>query len=133
MKKPSSLVLVARPSASVSENRSKSLKSISDLSKHLIVVDVMDLVVVEVEDAAVEMAHVAEAMDLSAAVVVTEPEVVDVVVAMAPIEVLPEADHEVEDPALPSTPTIPMLSQAWAHRIFQGQPFLSLRRGGELI
>jgi hypothetical protein len=64
--------------------------------------------------------------------VVTDPEV-DVVVVTAPIEVLHEADHEVVDPALPSTRTTPMLSQALVHRTLQGQPYVSLRLVGDPI
>jgi hypothetical protein len=127
------LALVARLNESASASRSKWLKSTSDLSKRLSVVDVMDLVVVEAVDAVVEMARVAEAMDLSAVAVVTDPEVVDVVVVMVPIEVLHVADHEVVDPALPSTRTTPMLSQALAHRTLQGQPYASFRIVGDSI
>jgi hypothetical protein len=121
------LALVARLNVSASVSRSKWLKSTSDSSKLLNVVDVMDLVAVEAADVAVEMPHVAEAMDLSAAAAVTEPEVVDVVVVMEPIEVVHEAVHEVGDLVLLSTRTTPMLSQALVHRTLQGQPYVSLR------
>ena len=114
------LALVARLSASESASRSKWLKLTSDSSKRPSAADVMDPVVVEAVDVVVEMGHVVEAMDLSAAAVVTDPEVVDAVVVMAPIEVLHEADHEVVDLALPSTRTTPMIFQALVHRTLQG-------------
>jgi hypothetical protein len=136
MRKLSLLVLAAKLSASVNVNRSKLLKSISDLLRRQSVVDVMDvtdLAAVEAVDVAVGMAREVEAKDLSAEAVVTGQEVAGVAVVTVAIVVLPEADHEVVGPALQSTRRIPMLSQALVHRTLRGQPYISLPLVGKLI